>query len=615
MNNLIAIKHYANENIYKVVSSRNPELDKEELQRKIRIIFKQLINLIRDITNTNEMDKYNTPMAFLFQHMKTDIINLVANCLPDKEHQFIMQGIGGDLIYNLEWNIRFFNALITLGAKDVIMWFFLQIPYYNNSISNISKNRNLYEQLLDYFLNNWPSDFIITEEEFIFASNETCLPYAIAYHNQNNVNILSKYSTLIRHIAPWINYFSPRIAEAVLKGKIKPSITSGITSANVTCERKRRICFISDSFNTDSSVLRDRIGVIGKLDKGKFEIWIAGFNPIKTFRGILATSFIKKYSAQYVELGATIKEARARLETLKLDIIIYADLGMKLLPTLLAYSRLAPVQITTWGHSETSGIDTIDYYISSKWFECDSDESKQYYTEKLVLFNSLGTFYFSPRQIFIDNNPAVTQYKMKSRKELGLLTGFGEANVISGIYCCLQTFYKMTPEFEACIANILDIDRNGIVLLSNAFPYCQSHLARIKRIIGEDNIRRIRWFPGLEKDAFLNLVSVADVVLDPFPFGGCNTTFEAFDFNIPVITYPSDFLHGRFTYGLYKKMNMSDCECITQNAKEYAVMACKIVMNDRLRHKLNRAIEEGKKQIYQEKESIEEWNSFLDKVI
>ena len=31
----------------------------------------------------------------------------------------------------------------------------------------------------------------------------------------------------------------------------------------------------------------------------------------------------------------------------------------------LAYARLAPIQITSWGQTETTGIDTIDYFLSS----------------------------------------------------------------------------------------------------------------------------------------------------------------------------------------------------------------------------------------------------------
>ena len=58
----------------------------------------------------------------------------------------------------------------------------------------------------------------------------------------------------------------------------------------------------------------------------------------------------------------------------------------------LACCRLAPVQMTTWGHSETSGISTIDYYVSSEYFE--TSNAQNYYSEKLLTLPSLSTYYY-----------------------------------------------------------------------------------------------------------------------------------------------------------------------------------------------------------------------------
>ena len=605
---------YLDQDIYRIIKIRYPTLTPGEICVKIRIIFKQLINGIRNITKTTELDTKNTPMGFLFQHLKPDVVRIVANCSAPETREILLR----NSIYNLDWNIRLFQCLVELDAKDIIIWYFLQIPYYIESGKEQADIRRIYMQMLDYFLSSWPKDYTISEEEFLFASNETCMPYAVAYHNRNNTELLGKYCKLIRKIAPWVNYYSPRIAEAILKGKCA-RVDDNLSTANKEIKgitNKKRICFITGAFATDSSVLRDRIGIIGKLDRTRFDVYIAGFVPAGAYRGILADVFIKKYKSVYIHLGTTLASARKQLEALKLDIIIYPDLGMKVLPTLLAYSRLAIVQITTWGHSETSGIDTIDYYVSSKWFE--SNSAQDGYTEKLILFKTLGTFYFSPNTIFIDNNANNANnanlvldkpYIFKTKQELGFPEGVH-------LYCCMQTFYKMSPEFESALARILQLDRDGIILLSNGFPYCHSHLARLKRVIGQENMDagRIRWIPAVDKPAFLNLVAISDVVLDPFPFGGCNTTFEAFDYNIPVITWPGERLHGRFTYGLYGKMDMADCECIVSNGEEYAQIAARVAMNIKLRHKIQRTIEANKGLIFQERESVDEWNEFLEKI-
>lgn len=634
--NILSVRNYTHQHIYKIITLRNPDLSQNELSLKLQSILKELINNIRHITITTELDKYNTPMGFLFQHLKKDIINIIAN-LSSNNDKIILEK---ELYFNFEWNIRLFNCMKALNAKDLIIWYFLQIPYYNPSnpiitsiiTPNISstlnstfisqnayiiKYRTIYEQILDYFLINWPDYFNITESEFIYISNETCMPYAISYHNQNNVSILEKYCKLLRKICPWLNYYSPKLTEKVLKSKTH-------IQSNINTTKKLKICFISDSFITDTSVLRDRISIIGKLDRQKYDVYIASFHPITAIKGIIANVFMKKFKDNYIYLGygynkklsknnqeySILDNARIILDKYEFDCIVYPDLGMKLLPTLLAYSRISLTQITTWGHSETSGIDTIDYYVSSQAFELPFAIAQTHYTEKLILFKSLGTFYISPHKLFIDNNPSIdhNKFKFKTRIELG----FNQDDII---YCCLQTFYKINEDFEQCISRILELNPKAIILFSNSFPYCKSHLARIKSILGETKLKRIRWYPSLEKPIFLNLVNISDICLDPFPFGGCNTSFDAFDYNIPVITYPSNYLHGRFTLGLYKKMDLLDCECIANNSENYAQIASNIGLNEKLRHKINRNIEMKKHLIFQEQASVDDWNELFYNII
>ena len=622
--NILTLRNYANQHIYNLISIRNENLTPEEKRLKLQSIFKELVNNIRFITLTDELDIHNIPMAMLFQHLKPTIINLIANCLPKVDKLFIEKG----LIYNFDWSIRVFKALQYLGAKDIIIWFFLHIPYYNNTTSTtINKIRDHYHKMLEWIYNNYPEDLYLSEHEFVFLSNQTCMLYALSYHNKNNVEILTLYSKLIRKICPFVNYFSPRVAEIIIKNQNNKQPTIPLppiplpTHPPQSIQPKKRICFISDSFTTDTSVLRDRISVIGKLDRTKYEVYFASFYKFEVINGLIAKVFMTKIKDNYISLGTTLTSARTILEKLELDIIIYPDIGMKLMPTLLAYSRIAPIQITTWGHSETSGIDTIDYFVSSHYFSgtLSFDEIQKQYSEKLILFKSLGTFYISPHKLFVENNKAYSiqqtnnqQKKFKTREELGF-------TLKDHLYVCLQTFYKLNPEFEKCLARILELDPNGIILLSNTFPYCKSHLERIRNIIGLEKLKRVKWYGSLEKDEFLNIVSISDVCLDPFPFGGCNTSYDAFDYNIPVITLPSEFLHGQFTNGLYKKMGtymnmkIDMTECCVSTPEQYSQVAATIGINEKLRHKISRNIEMTKHLIFQEQESIDEWTIFLEK--
>lgn len=707
--------NYSNIHIHDYIHKKTDLTDIEK-EQKIQIIFKLFINEIRTIaTSCNEIDRFNTPMGFLFQHLKPTIIKLIANSFPQNDKIILESGIcksTKQIQFTVDYNILIFNKLLQLQAKDTFLWFLFQIPYYNDydthnnninysnnnnhikyntDVSNIflnipetdspvDKYRYNYMETLAYVMNHWDTANNFTESEFIFASNETCMPYASAYHNRPNKDLLSKYCQFLRKICPWLNYYSPNLAVQFFKSRKtfsnhqeyentpqtisnqhenipapisingdfthfsqfdENALQKGEKQVNITEDRSPldtlhaptrskngknckiiNIAFISDSMAQDTSVLRDRISIIGKLDRTKYNVYFASFIPFEKIIGNIAKVFMNRIKSQshYIWLGTNISSARLELEKYNLDIIIYPDLGMKLLPTLLAYSRIAPIQITTWGHSDTSGIDTIDYYISSKLFKCDTssiildiDYVNNYkdtnnHSENVIFMQSLGTYYISPHKLFIenDNKYSTGEKRFKTRGELGFTSK-------QTLYGCLQTFYKFGEQFEYTLSKILELDPNGIILLSNAFPFCKSHLARIKNIFGDEKLQRLRWYGSLEKDQFLNLISICDVCLDPFPFGGCNTSYDAFDYNIPVITYPSKFLSGRFTLGLYKQMGLNECECIATNCLEYSHLASNmgVGINDKLRHKMNRNIEMYKHKIFQDNESVNEWNQIL----
>ena len=621
--------NYANMHIWDIIQHREELATTEEKEFKICIVFKQLMGQIRAIAiKCDELDRFNTPMAFLFQHLRDSIIQLMANLSP-KWEKLALEALKG--LYTLEGNKILYEKLLKLDAKDTMLWMLLQIPYYFGSRGKMLRYRDEYLATLDWLLSKdrLPN---FTEAEIIFASNETCLPYAASYHNCNNVLALSKYSQLMRKFCPWLTYFSPTLAKRYFTNSQlqqhktitykTPTFPHAFNDDaemlqysplnadfDVPKTQKKKLVFISDSFGTDSSVLRDRVAIVGKLDRELFEVYFASFIPFDAIRGTVAKLFMNRIKDNYIWLGSDISSARIALEPFEFDIIIYPDIGMKLLPTLLAYSRIAPVQVTTWGHSETSGIDTIDYYISSKWFESHLVDSQKHYSEKLVLMESLGTYYISPHLLFVTNNPDYQQgrKRFKTREELGFSSS-------AHIYCCLQTFYKFNEEFETALARIVELDPKAVILLSNTFPFSRSHLQRILKIFGEAKIAHLRWYGSLEKDEFLNLVAISDVCLDPFPFGGCNTSYEAFDFNVPVITWPSEFLHGRFTYGLYWRMSLENCECIANDCEEYVRLAVDMGINEKLQHKMNRNIEMRKNMIFQEQESVSEWGKVLQQI-
>jgi predicted O-linked N-acetylglucosamine transferase (SPINDLY family) len=223
---------------------------------------------------------------------------------------------------------------------------------------------------------------------------------------------------------------------------------------------------------------------------------------------------------------------------------------MQLKAQFMSYARLAPIQVNTWGHSETSGIDTIDYFVSSKYFEIEQPQSQ--YSEKIYLMDSLSTYYYPPSKILLPDN-----FNFKPRKELNLLDD-------DHIYGCIQSSFKISEEFEKIMDGILRNDPKAKIILSYYQPFCKSQIERMRRLMGDERLKRIIFLPGMSIPKYLNYIKCFNVMIDPYPFGGCNTSMEAFDLDIPVVTMPTRFLNGRFTFGMYKKMGFIDLVADTQ---------------------------------------------------
>jgi protein O-GlcNAc transferase len=96
---------------------------------------------------------------------------------------------------------------------------------------------------------------------------------------------------------------------------------------------------------------------------------------------------------------------------------------------------------------------------------------------------------------------------------------------------------------------------------------------RLQRSLGRA-AKRVRFLQPLAQRDFHHLLAAADVVLDPFHFGGCNSSCEALALGAPVVTLPGTSIAGRFTAALYAEMGLT--ECIATSEQDYVVRALRL---------------------------------------
>ncbi|MCA9000030.1 MAG: TIGR03032 family protein [Planctomycetaceae bacterium] len=332
-------------------------------------------------------------------------------------------------------------------------------------------------------------------------------------------------------------------------------------------------------------------GLVEKLDRKKFHVTVlsAAFATDETARAF------QQHADNYVVIPEHVPAARQQIADLGLDILLYADIGMSAFTFSLAFTRLAPIQCVTWGHPQTTGIPTLDYFLSGEHLE--SAQSDDAYTESLVRLRGLQTYY---------SRPSIKGTR-HDRDHFGL-----PAN--AHLYGCPQSLFKFHPEFDAVLAEILRRDPDGLlVLLNGKFPQWNQLLLDRWSDTMPDVLGQIRFLPRLSKDEFLSLNTLFDVALDPLHFGGGNTSFEALSLGTPVVTLPSAFLRGRITNAQYQMMGLSDC--IASTPEDYVELALKLGVDRSERQGASTRILETCPVLFQNEDNILALEEFFESVV
>lgn len=348
-----------------------------------------------------------------------------------------------------------------------------------------------------------------------------------------------------------------------------------------------RIAFLSANLG-NHSVTKDRRGIIERLDRSRFEVIVLTLEAVRDVMG----GVVCAAADRHIVLNRMPRDNVNTVLQLNLDVLVYPDIGLEGRTYWYALHRLAPVQVTTWGHSESSGLETIDYYVSSALFETAS--AQENYCERLILMQSLSTYYHRP--------PVVGR---RARWQYGL-------PMAGHMYLVPATMIKLHPDFDRYILNVLQGDPEGfVVLIIDRKPGLVRGIRnRLDRVLGPLLAPRLHLVPYQEAFGdFLGLLSVADVIMDSHPFGGCNTSFEAFACGVPVITHPSQFLNGRFTAGLYRRMGFTDL--VADNREHYTELCLRLTTDEAFASSMRVLLTERVGLLFGEEASVTDWGETL----
>jgi protein O-GlcNAc transferase len=251
---------------------------------------------------------------------------------------------------------------------------------------------------------------------------------------------------------------------------------------------------------------------------------------------------LRSLSQHFHHFIGDMATAADRIDSDDLHILVYADIGMNPITTQLAALRLAPIQCKGWGHPVTTGLPTIDYYLSSDLMEPANAES--HYSEFLVRLPNLALYY----------NPPALPAKPKTRVELGI-------PIDRFVYLSTQSIFKYLPQHDDIYPRIAkSVPRACFAFIAHpslkATAKFKARLNSAFEALDLDAGQFCHFIPKLNFNDFLSLNMVSDVLLDSFGWSGGKTCLEAISCGLPIVTCPGRFMRGRHAFAMLTMMGI-----------------------------------------------------------
>ncbi|MCP4748717.1 MAG: tetratricopeptide repeat protein [Desulfobacteraceae bacterium] len=335
------------------------------------------------------------------------------------------------------------------------------------------------------------------------------------------------------------------------------------------------------------------LGWLTHHDRQSFEIYCYHVGN----RTDALTGWIKGQVDHFYHLPGSFEIAANQIYGDDLHFLIHTDIGMNPVTLLLAGLRLAPVQCKGWGHPVTTGLPTIDYYLTSELMEPENEAS--HYTEKTIRLPNLALSHSAPR--------------LPARPRGRDFFGFPENRII---YLSTQSLFKYLPQHDDIYPQIAKQVPNALfVFIAHSSDYAtglfKQRLANAFHREGLDARTYCRFADRLNHPDFLSLNLAADVLLDTLDWSGGKTCLEALWCGLPLVTLPGEFMRGRHAYAFLKRIDLP--ETIAEDKNDYIRIAAQIGLDRNFQCKIREHIQNKKHLLFNDGSVIKSLEAFLKK--
>jgi predicted O-linked N-acetylglucosamine transferase (SPINDLY family) len=401
-------------------------------------------------------------------------------------------------------------------------------------------------------------------------------PFYLPCQGKNDLDLQTKYGALVHK---------------VMKAKY-PQWCKDVPAAKAKPGGRIRIGFVSNYFKRHSVWNMNIGGWASVLDRRFFEVFAYFTNGIAY--GVPQEN--REKFDHFVEADS-FEQLCQRVRADDPHVLIFPEIGMDPSTLKMAALKLAPVQISSWGHPQTSGLPTIDYFLSSDLME--SADADSYYFEKLIRLPNTGLYHIP---FALELEPDTQRVETYLRPQ-------------AVRYLCVQTLHKYLPQYDHVFARIAArVPNSQFVFGGNPEGLASRLEERLRKVFDDAHLNfeeHVTILPPLTSEEFAGLCSLGGVFLDSLEWSGCNTTLQALEHNVVPVTLPGTFMRGRHTAAFLHALELPT---VVESTDEYVELAVRLGLDETYIRELSEKIKRMKYRLYRDPEVITAFESFLKEI-
>ncbi len=402
-------------------------------------------------------------------------------------------------------------------------------------------------------------------------------PFQLAYQGLDDRDLQDRYGRFVCQV------MGDRYGPAPLAGPPAPG-------------ERIRLGVVSGFFSAHSNWKIPISGWLSGLDRQRFEV--VGYHT--GVRQDACTEQARQLCDRFVQGPLQVEAWRARIIEDQPHALIYPEIGMDPMAVQLAGQRLAAVQCVSWGHPDTSGMPTMDAFLSSALMEPEDGQGR--YAERLVRLPGLG----------VRLEPAAEAAAPLDRAVLGCRPS-------AMLFWCGQSLPKYLPQFDDIYPRIAREVGDCQFLFIGLPQRCEAETLFLQRLedafarhgmAGADHLVAL---PRMGKSQFMGAIAQADVVLDSLEWSGCNSILEGLGSAQPVVAHRGRAMRGRHAAAILKVMGVT--ETIAGSVDDYVALAVRLATDPVWRRAVGARMESARDALYGDDASVRALESFLEQAV